>query len=281
MDVDQLALVMGIAQAMCAIEGEVGWIVIVDCRPHRAQDAQGLGTFAATVAADEKQRQERSAADMHPMTLSTKAQSRLVAADRQRLAQQRGDARHEPVQIARHPLLTGENPTLAGTTPGQSLEQLAGASHRHEMPHGQVYRPSRHARAVLGGLSGKRGCLGGRDPLARGTDLALAAMLGDLQADLRQIEDLMLDHFNTWLASQVRSAGTGSDGMFNGVVWLGDGLETMTHMATLTTALLARSAASTPRLRSRIGTGRCMCLPTIAEWSLNLRGGLQFNPSAH
>jgi hypothetical protein len=91
----------------------------------------------------------------------------------------------------------------------------------------------------------------------------------------------MLDHLNAWLASQVSATGADGDGMFNGVVWFGNGLETMTRMATLTTALLARSAAPTPRLGSRIGTGRCMCFSAIAEWRLNFRGGLQFNPPAH
>jgi hypothetical protein len=69
--------------------------------------------------------------------------------------------------------------------------------------------------------------------------------------------------------------------MFNGVVWFGDWLETMTSMATLPATLLARSGAATPWLRSWICAGRCMRFPTIAEWGLNLRGGLQFNHTSH
>jgi hypothetical protein len=83
----------------------------------------------------------------------------------------------------------------------------------------------------------------------------------------------MLDHFDASLASQVSAAGARRDRVINGVVWLGNWLETMTGMATLTATLLARSAAATSRLWPRIGAGWCVCSSAIAEWGLALRRG--------
>jgi hypothetical protein len=64
-------------------------------------------------------------------------------------------------------------------------------------------------------------------------------MFRHLKADLRQIEDLMLDHFDASLVSQVSAAVARCDGVINGVVWFSNRLQTMTGMPTLTATFLA------------------------------------------